>query len=254
MRPLITEDEIDLIAVWERFKSYWYVIVVTTLIISLIGAFVAYKLPPKYIVTTSIRVPSSWDISTNGIASIITNISNKPEYSTNGNIKVVVVPVPADQKDTRMINISLTTKDISKSQESLSQMINEVNSTVETKRLSENAVNKLNQQLNIYIQQIDDAYQKQKIITDMLNNKTTSPVIISDPLQINESIVALEKEKIELENKILTGKKLIYEYGPLSDGNNTQISIKIVLLFSIIAGLGIGSFITLLIKPKLNKK
>ncbi|HQF36146.1 MAG TPA: Wzz/FepE/Etk N-terminal domain-containing protein [Candidatus Dojkabacteria bacterium] len=239
LRPIIVNDEIDLIAVWERIRTRWIMIFLFILIGAVSGMLIGRILPEKYDANAVLMFPSVWEISPDVSLRIVENYVEKMEYDG------VAISVKF-YGENKFIEIDGTGSSVGE----VKRVLYDVKEAIATdkdiaayrdKSLKIIYENKLNLE-----NQLEDAYAK-KDMYDMLVESGQSDVILgSNPIEINETIVNLEEKRSKINADIDKSDSVQWSVSPSSSEKNVQISWKVVTVIGLFMGGTLGVFVAIL--------
>jgi len=235
LRPMIANDEIDLVAVWERVQRGWLVLVIVTTFGLLAGYGIGSQLPPEYEVKSVINVSPDWSISSDTFITIVDRYVQSEEFSDIGTIEHVLLN-QNDATPVILLSSSIKVKDQDEGIAELTSLINELNKDVNIISVRERALSKLETKKTVLDEQLIDAYQKKEAFDKLLKSDNSSVIIGANPVEINQTIVALETQLADLQNKIDLSQGLYWGVSPASDGQNVQISSMILSVVGLFVG------------------
>lgn len=241
LRPIIVNDEIDLIAVWERIKIGWVLIVVFALLGTGLGVVVGKLLPEKYEVTAVLTFPKTWNVSPDVSMSIVENYVESMEYE-EVSLKAEFYGV---DKHIKLIGEGSSVDEIKRVLYDIKGAIDTDNDVVlyrdESMRLLTDNKAKLEEQLT-------DAYAKKELYDTLIEGGESSVIIGSNPIEINETIVLLEEKNSLLNQDISRSNSVQWGVSPSSSEKNVQISWKLLAIAGLFMGGTMGGFVAVVKK------
>lgn len=241
MRPIIINDEIDLIAVWERIKMGWKLIIIGAILGAVLFGIVGMSLPEKYEVVAIIQVPVSWNISSDISKQIVESYVEMDDYDG----ALVQTEIYGADKH---IKLSAKGRDINELKRVLYDIKEDVDKDLDIIKYREQALNSLEKNREAISSQLEDAYEKKEIYDKLIADGESALIIGSNPVEINETIVNLEERLSLIEEDIEKGQMLNWGVSPKSNEKNIQVSPKILLVVGTLLGSFLSSTVVILKK------
>lgn len=241
LRPIIVSDEIDLIAVWERIKLNWMLVVIFTVLGTLLGGIVGNLLPEQYEVSAVITVPKIWNVSPDVSMEIVENYVEKMEYEGVA-LKAEFYGV---DKHIRLIGKGSSVNEIKRVLYDIKGAIDSDGDVVayrdESMKLLTDNKNKLEEQLL-------DAYSKKDLYDSLVKDGESAVILGSNPIEINETIVLLEEKHSQLNLDMNRSDSVQWGVSPSSSEKNVQISWKLLAIVGVFMGGALGFFVAVVRK------
>lgn len=241
LRPLIVDDEIDLIALWQRVKLGWYWIVGGAILLGILLGVVGFYLPEKYEVEGVISVPESWNLSSEVTLRIVNNYTQLEEYE-DSSIEVKIL----NNKENSPYEVLLTQNvaEVNQGKENLRDLLKGLQMDADFNSVSEKSIGDLELELKTVEAQLEDAYEKKDKFNEIIGTKDTL-YFQFNPLEMESLITELDGKKISLERNIEESRELSWSMSPSTDYENQQISTRILVVAGLFLGAGLGGIVAL---------
>ncbi|MBN1374356.1 hypothetical protein JW962_03440 [Candidatus Dojkabacteria bacterium] len=250
LRPLIVNDEIDLIAVWQRIQKGWVTILLCAILLGGVGAVGATMLPEKYEVSAIMQVPYSWGVTPDVVTEIIDKYVESSEFAEKGSVSYSILKgTTSSSAIVPRFQILFTTKakDIKSGEQLLEDVLKGLQSNDDLGVYANMAVTRLKDNLDAIEIQLADAYEKQAMFDALIAQGDSSVIVGSNPVEINESILDLVESRSELADSVALDSDVYWAVSPNSNGNNVQLSSLILGAVGAFLGAGVG-FVMVLFK------
>lgn len=231
--PIIVDDEIDLLAIWQRIKLSWIIIVICTLLMSCIAGIVSYLMPPKYDVTGTLSIPASWNMSSDAALMIVQNLADSKKYSDRAEINISLIATKTEIKNElyeKQVLVKTSGKDIDSLKSIFSEFLTDLTNDQNMQEARELAYNEVNNKMAILDTQLSDTYRKKQQYEDMLTKCDASLILGYNPAEINDTLLELENQKADYDTTLDTGIDIKWAVSPTSSGLNTNPSVVIVTI------------------------
>lgn len=241
LKPIIVNDEIDLIAVWERVRMGWVLIVIFALLGMGLGVVVGKMLPEQYEVTAVLTFPKVWNVSPDVSMKIVDNYVEKMEYE---GVALKAEFYGIDK------NIKLTGK--GSSVDEIKRVLYDIKGAIDADgdvvAYRDESVKLLLSNKTNLDAQLADAYQKKDLYDALVKEGESAVILGSNPIEINETIVLLEEKRSEIDLDMNRSDSVQWGVSPSSSEKNVQISWKLLAIAGLFMGGALGFFVAVVRK------
>jgi len=239
LRPIIVNDEIDLIAVWERIRNRWIVIVLFALIGAVSGILIGRMLPEKYEANAVLMFPAVWEVSPDVSLRIVENYVEKMEYD---GVSISV----SFYGESKYIEIDGTGSSAAEIKRVLYDVKEAIAKDKDIVAYREKSLQILNENKLNLENQLEDAYSKKDLYDTLVESGQSDVILGSNPIEINETIVTLEEKRSQINSDIEKSDSLQWSVSPSSSEKNVQLSWKLLVIAGIFMGGAMGCFVAII--------